>query len=158
MAKRSFFERLTGSVPYDSDEKSDRDEPRENLPVSRNIVASLGAIDQLDEEAELTVDVHQTDDSIIVKTMVAGVSPDDLDINITRDMVTIKGRRAEEHLVEEDDYFIRELYWGTFSRTIALPEEVDVEEAQALQRHGLLVITLPKIDKHKKTKLKVKSS
>jgi HSP20 family protein len=151
MAKRSFFERLTGSVPFDPENEGD-----EKIVQREHNLSGLDEVVE-DEDGELTVDVHQTDDSIIIKTMVAGVRPEDLDINITRDLVTIKGRRGEEHIVEDGDYFIRELYWGSFSRTITLPEEIDVEESQAQERHGLLIVTLPKIDKHKHTKLKVKT-
>ncbi|MBX4209529.1 Hsp20 family protein, partial [Candidatus Parcubacteria bacterium] len=48
-------------------------------------------------------------------------------------------------------------YWGSFSRTIMLPEEIEVEEAEAIERHGLLTIKLPKVDKSKQNKLRVKS-
>jgi HSP20 family protein len=88
--------------------------------------------------------------------MVAGVKPEDLDVSITRDMVTIKGKRETERNVSDDDYYHRELYWGSFSRTIMLPAEVEVEECDAVEKHGLLIITLPKIDKHKQAKLRVK--
>ena len=90
--------------------------------------------------------------------MIAGVKPEDLDISITRDMVTIKGSREETREVDEGDYFTKELYWGTFSRTILLPQEIEVETAEALEKHGLLIIKLPKVDKGKQTKLKVKSN
>ncbi len=73
-------------------------------------------------------------------------------------MVTIKGKREEAREVSEDDYFHRELYWGSFSRTILLPEEIDVEAAEATERHGLLMIKLPKIDKRRQTKLRVKAT
>jgi HSP20 family protein len=88
--------------------------------------------------------------------MVAGVKPDDLDISITRDMITIKGKRETEREILDEDYFHRELYWGSFSRTIMLPAEIEVEEAEAVEKHGLLILKLPKIDKHKQTRLKVK--
>ena len=69
---------------------------------------------------------------------IAGVNPDDLDISITRDMVTIRGKREEHREVNEEDYFYRELYWGFFSRTILLPQEIEVDAAQASEKHGLL--------------------
>ena len=115
---------------------------------------------QFEEEetdAELTVDLYQTNSDIIVQTMVAGVQPDNLSITITRDMITIKGKREENKSINSDNFFIQELYWGSFSRTISLPDEVDPEEAEAIEKHGLLIIKLPKIDKNKETKLKVKS-
>jgi len=89
--------------------------------------------------------------------MVAGVRPEDLQITISRDMITIKGKREENRTITDDNYFLQELYWGSFSRTILLPEEIDPEEAEAIEKHGLLVIKLPKIDKEKKTSLKIKS-
>ena len=88
--------------------------------------------------------------------MVAGVKPEDLDISITRDMVTIKGKRETERFINEEDYYHKELYWGSFSRTIMLPSEVDVEESEAIEKHGLLILRLPKIDKSRQTRLKVK--
>jgi HSP20 family protein len=89
--------------------------------------------------------------------MVAGVQPDNLSITITRDMITIKGKREENQSIDKENYFVQELYWGSFSRTISLPEEVDPEEAEAVERHGLLIIKLPKLDKNRETKLKIKS-
>ena len=110
-----------------------------------------------EKEGELTVDVYQTSEMIVIKSMIAGVRPEDLDVSITRDMVTIRGKREEERVANEDDYFVRELYWGSFSRTIQLPEEIDVDEAEAIEKHGLLILKLPKLDKRRTSKLKVKT-
>jgi len=88
---------------------------------------------------------------------VAGVSPSDLDISITRDMVTIKGMREEFQEAADDNYYHRELFWGSFSRTLLLPEEVVIDEADAQEKHGLLEIRLPKLDKNRSTQLRVKS-
>ena len=157
--KRSFFERLTGTV--NPQERND-DEPVEErrLPVKtagsrRNAVA---APEGIPEEGELTVDVYQTPDDIVIKTIAAGVKPEDLDISITRDMVTIRGSRQEASEVSEGDYFHKELYWGSFSRTILLPQEIDVDACEASEKHGLLMLRLPKLDKSRQTKLKVRSS
>lgn len=153
--KRSFFERLTGSVNDDNDTgESMKNEPKHSLTAREKENAW---IEEDNEEAQLTVDVYQTPTEIIVKSIVAGVKPDDLQINITRDMVTIKGRREENREVVDDEYFYKELYWGSFSRTVMLPQEVDPEEAEAIEKHGLLIIRLPKLDKEKQTKLKVRS-
>lgn len=156
--KRSFFQRLTGVVnPTDDVEP---EEVERHLPVkssgSRKSVAPVE--EPMPEEGELTVDVYQTPDDIIVKTIVAGVRPDDLDISITRDMVTIRGSRQESNEINDGDYFHRELYWGSFSRTVLLPQEVDVDGAEANEKHGLLTLRLPKLDKSRQTKLKVRSS
>lgn len=147
--KRSFFERLTGSVSAD--------EPEINIKPAAQNGATNTWIEDENEEAQLTVDVYQTPTEIIVKSIVAGVKPDDLQISITRDMVTIKGKREESRETVDDDYFHKELYWGSFSRTVMLPQEVDPEEAEAIEKHGLLIIRMPKLDKDRQTKLKVRS-
>ncbi len=112
---------------------------------------------QEDSAGELAVDVYQTNDAIVIKALIAGVHPHSVDISLTREAVTISGSRSDEKEVEEDNYFQRELYWGSFSRTIILPEEVDVDLAEASEKHGVLVLRLPKINKKKETKLKVRA-
>lgn len=148
--KRSFFERLTGAVRLE-------EEAGEVVPT-RTEAAEKPSIFEEEEEGQLTVDVYQTPSEIVIKTMVAGVKPDDLDVSITRDSVAIRGKRTEDRTVSDEDYYHRELYWGSFSRTIVLPEEVDVDEAEAIEKYGLLILRLPKLDKNRQTKLKVKGS
>jgi HSP20 family protein len=163
--KRSFFERLTGTVRIDDDSELDFEEHHKNssVPAKRMQIEKEPArpdewMEETIEEGQLTVDVFNTANDIVIKTIVAGVKPEDLDISISRDMVTIRGKREEMREVSDEDYFHRELYWGVFSRTVLLPEEIDVEAAEANERHGLLTIRLPKIDKRRQTKLRVKSS
>lgn len=150
--KRSFFERLTGSVSVE-----DRD--TESTISSSTNTSRVGDewLEEDSEEGELTVDVYQTANEIVIQTMVAGVKPEDLSVNISRDMVTIKGSRERISEATDDNYFQKELYWGAFSRTILLPAEVEAEEAEAIEKHGLLTIRLPKIDKDKVQKIRVKS-
>jgi HSP20 family protein len=166
--KQSFFQRLTGSVDIDDgyDDEYEAEVPARHTPEPRGGNRRLPEEDTeetgqwMEEEAtegQLTVDVYQTPDEIVIRSIVAGVRPDDLDISISRDMVTIRGAREEHKEVSEDNYFHKELYWGSFSRTVLLPAEVEVEEASAQEKHGLLTIRLPKIDKEKQTKLKVKT-
>lgn len=179
--KKSFFERLAGSISVeDEDDEVDftppenDDEQEEEVPIKHvgskapashqvarpkhHIVEDDGTEADIEmEEGELSVDVYQTANEIIIEAMVAGVKPEDLHLSITRDMVTIKGRRDGNTQVNHDDYFYKELYWGTFTRTILLPHEVEIEEAEAVEKHGLLIIRLPKVDKARQTKLKVKS-
>jgi HSP20 family molecular chaperone IbpA len=151
--KRSFFERLTGTVRMD--------EESETQPVGKTVKKgsddSSWIEEETDKDAELTVDVYQTADMIVVKAMIAGVRPEDLDVSITRDQVTVRGTREEERVANDDDFFFRELYWGSFSRTIELPEEIDVDAAEAVEKHGLLILKLPKLDKKRHSKLKVKT-
>jgi len=151
MKKRtSFFERLTGSVDV-SDEEFEISEP-----ATESLGDKVNESWMDDAEGELAVDVHQNDNSVIVKTMTAGVDPNDVEITVSRDTITIRGKRESIHEVLEHDFFHKELYWGSFSRTIMLPCEVESEEASAKEEHGLLTITLPKMDKHKQTKVKIK--
>ncbi|MFA6514810.1 MAG: Hsp20/alpha crystallin family protein [Candidatus Paceibacterota bacterium] len=162
--KKSFLERLTGSIRFEDSEENNEEgnNSLNNLKtkdVSEQREINLPKEPKWEEEidAELTVDVYQTPSDIVVQTMVAGVQPDNLSITITRDMITIKGKREENQSIDKGNYFVQELYWGSFSRTISLPEEVDPEEAEAVERHGLLIIKLPKLDKNRETKLKIKS-
>lgn len=159
MMKRSnFLSRITGS--HDAYDDADTQEAVfEGRGGERHAhISTQGERWQGEEPSgELAVDVYQTPDAIVVKAMVAGVQPTSIDISLTREMLVISGSREEEREVEEDDYFQRELYWGSFSRTILLPEEVDVDLAEAAEKHGILVIRLPKVNKKRQTKVKVRS-
>jgi HSP20 family protein len=149
--KRSFFERLTGTVHL-----GDFDEEPEEEMASRGQIGQNEWIEEESSEGQLSVDVFQNPEEIVIKALVAGVKPEDLDISITRDMVTVKGKREGGTEVSDENYFYRELYWGSFSRTVLLPQEIEVDAADASEKHGLLTIRLPKIDKERQTKLKVK--
>jgi HSP20 family molecular chaperone IbpA len=166
LKKKSFFERLTGSIRLadETEEKEVVMPPAHTLNLSgKNSKKDSGSIsvqgeEEVEEEVgQLTVDVYHTASEIIIQSMVAGVQPDNLSIVITRDMVTIKGKREEVRGIDKDNYFVKELYWGSFARTIDLPVEIEPEESEAIEKHGLLIIKLPKINKDKKTSLKVKS-
>jgi len=109
-----------------------------------------------ESDGQLTVDVYQNNDEIIVQSTVAGVSPDDLDINITSESVTIRGKRGKEEKVEEKDYFYQECFWGSFSRSIILPQEIDSERSTAAIKNGILTIRMPKIQRQKAKKVKIK--
>ena len=109
-----------------------------------------------EEEGELTVDIYNKGDAIVIQSTVAGVRPEHLDVAITDDMVTIRGRRERAEQIKEDNYYYKELFWGTFSRQVILPEEIEQEEAEAHLQHGLLTIKLPKKRHGVTQKLKVK--
>lgn len=112
---------------------------------------------QSDEEGQLTVDVYQTEDDIVIKSTIAGVTADDIDVSITNDMVTVKGNRKSDEKVKPSDYYYQELYWGAFSRTIILPEEIDADDAKASMKNGVLTLRLPKLVKNKIKKVRVAS-
>ena len=151
--KKSFFEKLKKVMNVGSKEVA---EP-ESEELTEEETKEESILDD-ETEGELAVDMCQTPGEIIIKTMVAGVKPEDLDITITRDMVTIRGKRVESYDSAENDFFHKELYWGSFSRTIILPAEVEIEEAEAVEKHGLLTLILPKIDKNRQSKLKIRTN
>jgi len=166
--KKSLFEWLTGSNggdDYSFDDlesgtaysRSGNGAENKRGPVAVSAPAAMGA-SETEPDGELAVDVHQTPTHIIIKAMIAGVRPEDLDVSITRDMVTIRGKRERHTEGASGDFFFQELYWGSFSRTIMLPQEVEIEEAEAMEKHGLLIIRLPKMDKGRQAKLKVRSN
>ena len=167
--RRSLFEWLTGSQgesDYSFDELEQGGSSyspvtvraNKHVPIHHAEQPAFMAEPQEEPAGELAVDVYQTPTHIIIKAMIAGVNPDDLDVSITRDMVTIRGKRERHTEGNAGDFFFQELYWGAFSRTIVLPQEVEIEEADASEKHGLLTVRLPKLDKDRQAKLKVKSN
>ena len=153
--KQSFLERLTGTVRNEEEEiynelpirPAERGTPEEEtLEETEN-----------DDIGQLAVDVYVTETEIVIQSMVAGVTPEHLNINITRTMVSIHGRRIEPEGIAEEQYMTKELYWGEFERLIELPYEVDTEGAEAIEKYGLLIIRLPRIHTDRSQRLQVKS-
>jgi HSP20 family molecular chaperone IbpA len=156
--RSSFFERLTGGTHVDVDNVD------QALPQKRGkkiLQASDGEVDEIEElaeeeEGQLTLDVFQTPEEIVVQSFIAGARLDDIDVSITQDMLTIRGRRQQSQETETDNYYYQELYWGSFSRSVLLPQEVDVDNAQATLKNGLLTIRLKKLDRERVQKLRVR--
>ncbi|MBU0546763.1 MAG: Hsp20/alpha crystallin family protein [Patescibacteria group bacterium] len=111
--------------------------------------------DWLVPEGQLSVDVYQTKEELVIQSAIAGIKPDSLDISIEGDVVAIKGKREKPNN-EEGDYFTQECYWGQFSREIILPVEVDPNRVKAAMKDGILIIRIPKIFREKKRKILVK--
>ncbi len=107
-------------------------------------------------EGQLSIDVYQTPADIVIKSTIAGVKPENLDIAITNDMVTIRGRRETDDDLEKDDYFYQECYWGAFSRSIILPVDVQTDKSLATLKNGVLTIRLPKSERIKSKKIEIK--
>lgn len=107
-------------------------------------------------EGQLALDVYQTKDNLIIKSTMAGVKPEDLDITIADDQVVIKGERKQEQEVVGEDYLLQECYWGSFYRAFDLPVEVDVDKAVADIKDGILTLTLPKASRSRARKVRVK--
>lgn len=155
--KKSFFERLTGSINAEEETSFRKNYPGKNIKENGADKKNNNWIEEENEEAELSIDLYQTPTDIVVQTMVAGVKPEDLELSIARDIITISGKREENKNIDDENYFAKELYWGRFSRTISLPAEVEPEEVEATESHGLVTIKIKKVDKEKKNTVKVKS-
>ena len=181
--KKSFFERLTGAKraegdiqrqgsPYNyspapapvsyggSHSIQPQASPQEDYAVEPT--AQDTPAEQQDEnwagdsEGQLTIDVYQTENDIVIKSTIAGVKPEDLDVSINNDMVTIRGDRKNEEKVEGENYYYQECYWGTFSRSVILPVEVLADKIEASMKNGILTVRLPKADTTKTKKIQVR--
>ena len=174
---RSFFERITGArmlgtsggdVAYEDEHSvpvNDEEQPEVDAVVDEaDVEPEEGYSDEdtgesaEEQEGQLTVDVFQDDQNIIIQSTIAGVAPEDLDVSITNDMVTIRGERRRSYDVDAEDYFYQECYWGTFSRSIILPVEIDADRAEAKIKNGILTIRIPKANAAMTRKLKVRAT
>lgn len=108
------------------------------------------------QEGQLSIDVFQDKDNLIVKSTIAGVKPENIDISINHDMLTIRGKREESKKIAEENYLCRECYWGSFSRSLILPFEVKTDKIEAELENGILTIILPKAKKVQEVSIKVK--
>jgi HSP20 family protein len=183
--KRSFLERLTGAkseeevsqetsraMPiYSEDEENiapptmrmteERTQPQasysppiqseEEMPMKQKETAYAD-----DNDGQLTIDMYQTENEIVIKSTIAGVKPEDLDVAINNDMITIRGERSNEEEVSGDNFYYQECYWGSFSRSIVLPVDILPEKAEAALKNGILTIRLPKADTNKVKKIQVR--
>lgn len=181
----SFFEKLTGASMEEENEEKKVEQKKEegikkealNMPKTKKmktknpkkepekpLVSEVeeekekGWFEEVEgEEGQLTIDVYQTESDIVIKSTIAGVSPEDVDISITNDMVTIRGKRTKEEKISTENYYYQELYWGAFSRSVILPVEVDADRAKASIKNGILTIRLPKSEKVKTKKITVRT-
>ena len=106
-------------------------------------------------EGELAIDVYQTDKDIVIQSAIAGIRPEDLDVTIENDMVTLRGKRNNPEETDDKQYFHQECFWGVFSRQVFLPEEVDVRSAQAMMKDGVLTLRLPKMKRERSRKVNI---
>lgn len=134
--------------------------PRKIAPKNVEVTTTPKATqkDWLEEryDGQLAVDVYQTPEHVVIQSTVAGVKPEDLDVAISNDLVTIRGVRRREYDVADEDYFTQECYWGGFSRSIVLPVDVHSDKADASMKNGILTISLPKIKTARTQVVKVK--
>lgn len=163
MPKKSFFNLVTGRDPEIEEYKNILASPAAPAKHDRRIKpvfeSESSAGNELPgEEGQLTIDVYQTTDEMIIKSTIAGVKQEDLDITIATDMVTIQGARKKDDSISPEDYYYQELYWGAFSRSVILPQEIDTEGAKASLKDGILTIRLPKFERGRTKKLRINSA
>ncbi len=108
------------------------------------------------EEGQLSIDVYETPKNLVIKSTIAGVKPNDIDISMNNDMLTIRGKREMKETIDSADYLYRECYWGGFSRSIILPCEVKAEKIDAHLEDGVLTVILPKVKTNKDISIKIK--
>ncbi len=164
--KQSFLERLTGSRNLEETSESFPVFAEEETETVMRTSHSLTPAPMQEEtwnpsvasdtEGQLTIDVYQTDNDIVIKSTIAGVKPEDLDISINNDMVTIKGERKNEEMIEHNNYYYQECYWGSFSRSVLLPVDVIADKTEASLKNGILTLRLPKADTTKIKRIQVR--
>ncbi|MFN8380928.1 MAG: Hsp20/alpha crystallin family protein [Anaerolineales bacterium] len=103
------------------------------------------------------VDMYQTDNEVVVKAALPGIKAEEVQINITGDVLSLKGEVKQNEEVKEKAYHIREQRWGTFERTLVLPSNVVADKAKADFENGILTITLPKAEEAKPKTITVKT-
>ena len=107
--------------------------------------------------APLAVDVMETSDDVIVKASLPGIQPDDIDISLTGDRLSIRGEFKAEQKTEEANFVRQERRYGKFERTLTLPTQVVGDKARAEFENGVLTLTLPKAEGVKPKTIKVKA-
>ncbi len=112
--------------------------------------------DVFGDAAELPIDMYQTDDTVVVKASVPGINPEDVEISITGNTLTINGQTKEENEVKKDDYLRQERRFGAFSRNILLPNSLQTGKAEASFEDGVLTLAIPKAEEIKPKQIKIK--
>lgn len=174
--KKSFLERLTGAKTIETDdcanenemsikpsvdfyEEQERETEILTNPSPRQFSRETREENSLsgdDHEGQLTIDVYQTDNDVVIKSTIAGVKPEDLDVSINNDMLTIRGERKSEEQVSEESYYYQECYWGSFSRSVILPVDVIADKIEASMKNGILTVRMPKAANNRAKKIQVR--
>lgn len=105
------------------------------------------------EEGQLSVDVYETDKELVLRSAIAGVKPENLEVFVHNDMLTVRGKRSVEEEAGSRT-LVRECHWGSFSRSVILPTEIDVDGISADLKDGVLTVRLPKVERSKRIKVK----
>jgi HSP20 family protein len=102
-----------------------------------------------ESEGRLAVDVAETDDEIVIRSAIAGVRPEGLEVSLHNDMLTVRGARTAER-EPGARMLVQECHWGSFSRSIILPSETDANRITATIKDGVLTVRLPKIQRSRR--------
>ncbi len=145
-------EEAESDVPSEEKEKKKEEEQEEEEKEKKKEKTK----DWMESEGQLTVDVYQTTSEFCIQAPIAGISPEDLDIGVENEMLTIKGERRLPEDGENKDYFYQECYWGPFSRQIILPDDADTTRIKASLKNGILTVSIPRVTKIKRKKVSIK--
>ncbi|OGG87367.1 hypothetical protein A3B87_01355 [Candidatus Kuenenbacteria bacterium RIFCSPHIGHO2_02_FULL_39_13] len=104
---------------------------------------------------ELAVDVYGKDDELIVKSTLAGVRPEDLEVVVEGDNLIIRGQRKKEEVIDKEDCYYQECYWGGFERVVRLPIKIDQDNMRARLKNGVLTVILGKAKEERKVAVRV---
>ncbi|MFW5888215.1 MAG: Hsp20/alpha crystallin family protein [Patescibacteria group bacterium] len=148
---KKFKKKNKEEIEVDSSENKEQEEKNFTTPEEESEEESW-----ISEEGQLAIDIYETPKKIVIKSTIAGAKPEDLDISLNNDMLTIRGKRERDEKVKEENYLYQECYWGYFSRSIILPAEVDGKNIDATLENGILTIKLTKIKHEKNIPVKVK--
>jgi len=106
---------------------------------------------------DVALDMYETDDAIVIKVAVPGVKPEDIQVTVTGETLTIKGETKREENVKEQSYVRRERNYGKFCRSITLPGNVIPDETKAEFEQGVLALTVPKTEEVKPKSIRIKA-
>lgn len=106
------------------------------------------------DEGQLAIDVYERQDEIVIQSAIAGVRPDDFEVFVHNDMLTVRGKRRHEPIEKDGRYLVQECHWGAFSRSVILPTEVDSDGISATIKNGILTVRMPKLERTRKIRVK----
>lgn len=133
-------------------------QPKKSRPSAAQPVTQQTASQKDDAaEGQLALDVYQTPTEIVVVAPIAGVKLSDINVGLTEDVLTIKGKRYLEFNIPDEDYLTQECFWGDFSRSIVLPASVDSSKISASFKDAVLKISIPRIESSKSRVIRIKS-
>ncbi|MFO7773026.1 MAG: Hsp20/alpha crystallin family protein [Dehalococcoidia bacterium] len=115
------------------------------------------ALAAIGEAAAPALDVYQTPNEVVVKAALPGLKPEDVNIDITGDTLTIKGESKAEQEIKREDYLYQERRYGAFSRSVVLPGGLNSDKAEATMEDGVLTLTIPKAEESKPKAISVKA-